>query len=77
MNDGRNLMDTEAAAAYLGLQPSTLEQWRWKGRGPEFIRLSRRAVRYERAALDLYKKRNTVRSTSDGAQGGDDARRAG
>lgn len=37
------LLNTKEAAAYLGLKPGTLEQWRWNGRGPRFVKLGRSA----------------------------------
>lgn len=63
MQDG--LLDTRQAAELLGLRPSTLEQWRWQGRGPEHVRLSRRAVRYRREDLDAYIAENMAGSTAE------------
>ena len=45
--------DTRAAAALLGLKPSTLEAWRCAGRdGPRFLRLGRRVVYRRRDLLE-------------------------
>lgn len=33
------IVDPETAAAYLGVQPSTLERWRREGSGPKFAKL--------------------------------------
>ena len=33
------LLNNEAAAAALGISPVTLKIWRWKGKGPRFIKL--------------------------------------
>jgi hypothetical protein len=42
------------AAAYLGLAPTTLARWRWRGdRGPKFVKLGS-AVRYSVADLDIF-----------------------
>ena len=35
------LMTTRQAADVLQVKETTLEQWRWNGRGPEFIKLGR------------------------------------
>jgi excisionase family DNA binding protein len=44
---------TPEAAAYLNVQPATLEQWRWNGRGPRFVKIGR-SVRYRHADLDEF-----------------------
>lgn len=41
------LLDTTAAAGYLGVSRVTLESWRLKRIGPAWIRLGDRLVRYE------------------------------
>ncbi|MGO9006140.1 MAG: helix-turn-helix transcriptional regulator [Beijerinckiaceae bacterium] len=46
-----HLMKQDEAAKFLGLRPITLETWRMLGKGPMFVRLSRRAIRYELADL--------------------------
>jgi predicted DNA-binding transcriptional regulator AlpA len=43
------LLTEKDVAATLGLKPATLRNWRVKGEGPRFLRLSRRAIRYSRA----------------------------
>jgi hypothetical protein len=50
-SEGRRLLDQKAAAEFLGLSPATLAWWRVVGRGPTFIRISSRDVRYR--ARDL------------------------
>lgn len=57
-------LTTPQAAAYLGLQPATLEQWRWSGRGPRFIKLGR-ACRYRVADLDAYMESRAFSSTTE------------
>ena len=42
-----NLLTTKQAADYLGVKDTTLEQWRWNGRGPRFVKLGR-SCRYRR-----------------------------
>lgn len=47
------LVDTKAAAALLGISPTTLEIWRSRraGQQPEYVRVGARSIRYSRAAL--------------------------
>lgn len=52
-NPVRVLLIETDAAAYLALSPRTLQMWRRKGGGPEFVKLGS-AVRYDREALDRY-----------------------
>lgn len=46
-------MNTQQAAAYLGLQPNTLEVWRCKHKGPRYSKLGTRVL-YDRADLDTF-----------------------
>jgi hypothetical protein len=61
------VFDTAAAAAYLGLRPGTLNNWRVAGTGPEYEHLSSRLIRYRRSALDAFRAARTRRSTSEAA----------
>jgi len=47
-------MDTQAAAAFLGLTVGTLQTYRWQGTGPAFQKVGRRVV-YSRSALSAWK----------------------
>jgi predicted DNA-binding transcriptional regulator AlpA len=60
------LLSEKQVAAMLGLEPPTLRNWRVKGQGPRFVRLSRRAVRYSRADVEEWVASRKRRSTSDG-----------
>ena len=46
--------NTAEAAEFLCLSPKTLKNWRSKGTGPQFIKLTPKAVRYSRASLDEF-----------------------
>lgn len=48
------LLDQQAAAKLLGLQPATLSWWRTTARGPRFIRISNRAVRYRPEDIEVF-----------------------
>lgn len=58
---GQPLMDTEEAAAFLGLSARALEARRHQGKGPPYVRISSRAVRYEPVALRQWIEEKTVR----------------
>ena len=60
----RQWLTTEEAAELIRLQPCTIEAWRVRGGGPEFVKFGR-AVRYSRAALEEFAARNTRTSTSE------------
>ena len=58
------MVDTEAAAAYVGLAKRTLEKMRLYGNGPIFAKYGR-AVRYSTTELDAWISRNSCASTSE------------
>jgi predicted DNA-binding transcriptional regulator AlpA len=50
-----NLLDTEAAATYLGLRPNTLAKARCRGDGPRFVRLGGKgSIRYRLEDLNAW-----------------------
>jgi excisionase family DNA binding protein len=51
------LLTTAQAAAYLGLAPKTLRNWRSSGRGPKYCG-RRSGTRYRRSDLDAWIKAN-------------------
>jgi hypothetical protein len=53
------------AAAKLNCSPKTLQNWRWSGRGPRFVKLDSGAIRYDDAELDACIARNTFTSTTE------------
>ena len=46
-----SLVSARQAAGLLGVSEATLKQWRLRDRGPAYVRLGGRTVRYERSAL--------------------------
>jgi len=48
MIGGAPLLDTDELSQLTGIVPATLAAWRVRGRGPSFVRLGRRYVRYRR-----------------------------
>jgi hypothetical protein len=45
------LSTAEEAAAFLRTEPRTLANWRCSGKGPSFVKLGERMIRYPRAGL--------------------------
>lgn len=56
----RKLINTQQAAELLGLKRRTLEDWRWQGKGPDYIPIGGR-VMYDPEALQRWLDANTVR----------------
>lgn len=54
MENTAPLLDERELAARLGLSLSTLRNWRAARRGPRFIKLGRRAVRYRAADVERF-----------------------
>ena len=50
---GGDLVDQDEAGRYLGRSVRTLEQWRYLGEGPTYIKCGR-AVRYSLRDLDAF-----------------------
>jgi predicted site-specific integrase-resolvase len=48
------LVKEDVAAERLGIAPRTLARWRWAGCGPAFVKVGRRAVRYDPEELSRF-----------------------
>jgi hypothetical protein len=57
-------LDEGRAAELLSLNPRTLQQWRLRGRGPRFVRISSRCIRYRYRDLMAWADRLLQSSTS-------------
>ena len=57
-------IDTAEAGRIIGFTPRTLDTWRSRGGGPPFLKLGRRAVRYQRRTLFEWLERQR-RDTAD------------
>lgn len=61
------LLTTAEVAAILGVTPRTVERWRnLTGGGPPYVRIGRRTIRYEAAAVAAFVQLYTVRRRADG-----------
>jgi len=59
-----NNLKTPEAARYLNVQTATLEQWRWNGRGPRYVKIGR-SVRYRTADLEAFLTERIFTSTTE------------
>lgn len=59
------LLTEVEAAAYLKLTRRALQAWRYQGRGPRFVKISARAVRYQQQDLEQWVEKRLRYSTSD------------
>jgi excisionase family DNA binding protein len=48
------LLTTAEAATYLSLSPRTLESWRSQLRGPQYVKVSGKAIRYRPEDLEQW-----------------------
>jgi len=62
--DPNALMDEREAASILCYSVRALQNWRHRGGGPKFIRVSSRSIRYRRRDLMDWIDSRTVSSTS-------------
>lgn len=62
-----DLLTNDEAAALLGIKPNTLEIWRTKGKGPEFVKLGHAKsapIRYLRSKIIEFIEAQSFLSTS-------------
>ncbi|WP_099591621.1 helix-turn-helix transcriptional regulator [Paramylibacter kogurei] len=63
-NDNNKLVNEREAASILCYSVRALQNWRHRGGGPDFVRVSARSIRYRRADLDAWVTARTVSNTS-------------
>lgn len=62
-----DLLTNEEAAAMLGIKPNTLEIWRTKGKGPQFVKMGKQKqapIRYLRPKIFAWLEAQSFSSTS-------------
>ncbi|MCK0097618.1 helix-turn-helix domain-containing protein [Yoonia sp. F2084L] len=62
--DPNRLMNENEAADVLCYSVRALQNWRHRGGGPDFVRVSARSVRYRRADLNKWIADRTISNTS-------------
>lgn len=65
LRDPDQLLDEAGAAKHLAVSPRTLRNWRTRGGGPKFVKISDRCIRYRLRDLLEWLEKRTRRSTSD------------
>ena len=58
------LLDTSEAATFLGLAPTTLEHWRGLRKGPPFLRVGPRCIRYRLEDLEAWLSEQVVETSN-------------
>jgi predicted DNA-binding transcriptional regulator AlpA len=64
------LLNEVEAADFLGYTIRALQNWRVRGGGPRFVKVSARSVRYQRRDLLDWIKAHTVSSTAEAPREG-------
>jgi len=59
------LIREREAAKFLGYNARTLQNWRFRGCGPKFVRVSSRSIRYRRRDLIVWAEERLVYNTSE------------
>lgn len=62
--DPNRLMNENEAADVLCYSVRALQNWRHRGGGPDFVKVSARSIRYRRADLNKWIADRTVSNTS-------------
>lgn len=60
MDANDRLVAQREAAGFLGVSPNTLNFWRTKGRGPKYVAISNRCVRYRVSDLTAWVNARTI-----------------
>jgi len=61
------LINEKEAAVYIGHSVRALQNWRVRGGGPKFVKISARSIRYRRCDLNEWVESKLVRTTSEAA----------
>lgn len=61
------LLDEKAAAKLLGYSVRALQNWRLRGGGPKFVKVSNRSIRYRKIELAQWIEERIRASTSQAA----------
>ncbi len=59
-----DLLNTEQAAVFLGLSKTTLEHWRTVRKGPFYVRVGPRCIRYRRHDLEAWLSEHIVETVN-------------
>ena len=65
MNTTKPLLTDKQVADRLNVSVGTIRDWRYSGRGPQYIRISHRCVRYRPQDVEKWEKARIFSSTSE------------
>ena len=54
------------AAEYIGISKKTLQRWRFGRRGPNYVRVAGKLIRYHQAILDAWMDQQTIKHENGG-----------
>ena len=60
------LLTESEAAEYLGISKKTLQRWRFSRRGPNYVRVAGKLIRYHQAILDAWMDQQTIKHENGG-----------
>ena len=63
----QQLLDEKQTASLLGLTPRAMQNFRYRGSGPPYVKISNRCVRYRMEDILQFIDERTCTSTSDDA----------
>jgi predicted DNA-binding transcriptional regulator AlpA len=63
--DGERFLDQDEVATVLGVSPGTVSNWRVQGRGPRFVRVTARCIRYRESDVRDWLESNEVEPTRE------------
>ena len=63
--DDDALLNEEQAAAFIGVTRRAMQGWRLSGRGPQYIKISSRCIRYRKRELVTWSENRLQTSTSE------------
>ena len=67
-NDPDQLLTEKDAASLIGYTPRALQNWRLRGGGPQYVKVSARSVRYQRRDVIEWIDQRKQSHTSQGSQ---------
>ena len=67
-SDDHALLNEEQAAAFIGVTRRAMQGWRLSGRGPQYIKISSRCIRYRKRELVTWSENRLQTSTSEEGQ---------
>lgn len=68
LTESDKLINEQTAADILGVTRQCMSQWRYTGKGPRYVQVSKKCIRYRMKELNEYIESRVMRSTSEAQQ---------